>query len=180
MQEEQFQVWLGAGRAPIAGTVESGISDCKRVERSWGDLDAHYAAVGFACLMDRPTPKKPEHKVPIKRRPRPSTRLPSRPARPTGRRPRTLPGPASPRATAPTPRPSHRPGAGSARGTVRARVGAHGQAHARLLRGLPAVRRQPPPLRLGGRRRTLPISDGCRAPASRPESCRATGRSPIC
>ena len=65
MQEELFKVWLGIERGLSAGTVGSRISNCKRVERYEGDLDAHYDADGLASLMDCLSPKRPEHKVPI-------------------------------------------------------------------------------------------------------------------
>ena len=65
VQEELFRVWLGVERELSAGTVGSRISNCKRVERYEGDLDAHYDADGLASLMDCLNPKRPEHKVPI-------------------------------------------------------------------------------------------------------------------
>ena len=65
MQEELFKVWLGAERGLGAGTVGSRISNCKRVERYEGDLDAHYIADGLEGLVDRLNPKRPGHKIPI-------------------------------------------------------------------------------------------------------------------
>ncbi len=51
MQEARFKVWLERGRS--AGTVNSRISNCKRVERYEGDLDARYDADGLAGLRAR-------------------------------------------------------------------------------------------------------------------------------
>ncbi len=65
MQEEMFKVWLGVERELKAKTVGSRVSDCKRVERYEGDLDAHYDTDGLAGLMDRLNPGGPEHKIPI-------------------------------------------------------------------------------------------------------------------
>ena len=54
MQEARFRVWLERGRS--AGTVNSRISNCRRVERYEGDLDARYDADGLAGLTDRLNP----------------------------------------------------------------------------------------------------------------------------
>ena len=64
MQEALFKVWLERGRS--AGTVNSRISNCRRVERYEGDLDARYDADGLAGLTDRLNPSDPKHKIPIK------------------------------------------------------------------------------------------------------------------
>ena len=64
MQEARFKVWLERGRS--AGTVNSRISNCRRVERYEGDLDARYDADGLAGLTDRLNPSDPKHKIPIK------------------------------------------------------------------------------------------------------------------
>ena len=55
MQEARFKVWLERGRS--AGTVDSRISNCRRVERYEGDLDARYDADGLAGLTHRLNPK---------------------------------------------------------------------------------------------------------------------------
>ena len=65
MQEESFKAWLDVERELSARTVGSRISTCKRVEHHEGDLDAHYDGDGLAGLMDRLSPKRPDHKVPI-------------------------------------------------------------------------------------------------------------------
>ena len=64
MQEARFRVWLERGRS--AGTVNSRISNCRRVERYEGDLDARYDADGLAGLTDRLNPSDPKHTIPIK------------------------------------------------------------------------------------------------------------------
>ena len=63
MQEARFKVWLS--QKMQAGTVDSQISNCRRVERHEGDLDAHYDADDLAGLMNRLNPGQPEHKIPI-------------------------------------------------------------------------------------------------------------------
>ena len=64
MQEARFKVWLEGGRS--AGTVNSRISNCRRVERYEGDLDARYDVDGLAGLTDRLNPSDPKHNIPIK------------------------------------------------------------------------------------------------------------------
>ena len=63
MQEARFKDWLERGRS--AETVASRISNCRRVERYEGDLDARYDADGLAGLTDRLNPSDPKHKIPI-------------------------------------------------------------------------------------------------------------------
>ncbi|MDE0713578.1 MAG: hypothetical protein OXI10_01735 [Gammaproteobacteria bacterium] len=65
MQEKTFKVWLTDERKQSTGTVQSRISNCKRVEDYEGDLDAHYDEDGLSALMGRLNSRKPEHKVPI-------------------------------------------------------------------------------------------------------------------
>ena len=61
MQETRFKIWLERGRS--AGTVNSRISNCRRVERYEGDLDAHYDVDGLVSLTDRLNPSDPKHKI---------------------------------------------------------------------------------------------------------------------
>ena len=63
MQEAGFKAWLERRRS--AGTVDSRISNCRRVERYAGNLDSHYDADGLVGLMDRLNPRGPEHNIPI-------------------------------------------------------------------------------------------------------------------
>ena len=63
MQEARFKVWLERGRS--AGTVDSRISNCRRVERYERDLDARYDADGLADLTHRLNPNDPKHNIPI-------------------------------------------------------------------------------------------------------------------
>ena len=65
MQEARFKVWLGVERGLNARTVGSRLSNCRRVERYEGDLDAYYDADGLTVLMHRLNPGGPEHEIPI-------------------------------------------------------------------------------------------------------------------
>ena len=49
MQQELFKAWLDTVRELSARTVESRISNCKRVEQYEGDLDILYASDGLAA-----------------------------------------------------------------------------------------------------------------------------------
>ena len=52
-------------RGLSAGTVGSRISNCRRVERHEGDLDAHYDSDELDGLLRRLNPGEPEHGIPI-------------------------------------------------------------------------------------------------------------------
>ena len=65
MKEAPFRVWLKGEKGLSAGTVGSRISNCRRVERHEGDLDAHYDSDELNGLMQRLKPGEPEHGIPI-------------------------------------------------------------------------------------------------------------------
>ena len=65
MQEAPFRVWLKVEKGLKTGTVGSRISNCRRVERHEGDLDAHYDSDELNGLMQRLRPGEPEHRIPI-------------------------------------------------------------------------------------------------------------------
>ena len=65
MKEAPFRVWLKGEKGLSAGTVGSRISNCRRVERHEGDLDAHYDSDELNGLMQRLKPGEPEHGMPI-------------------------------------------------------------------------------------------------------------------
>ena len=65
MKEVPFSVWLKLERGLSAGSVGSRISNCRRVERHEGDLDAHYDSDQLDGLLQRLNPGEPEHRIPI-------------------------------------------------------------------------------------------------------------------
>ena len=65
MKEAPFRVWLKVERGLSAGTVGSRISNCRRVERHEGDLDAHYDSDELDGLLQRLNPGEPEHGIQI-------------------------------------------------------------------------------------------------------------------
>ena len=65
MKEAPFRAWLKVARGLSVGTVGSRISNCRRVERHEGDLDAHYDSDELNALMQRLKPSEPEHRIPI-------------------------------------------------------------------------------------------------------------------
>ena len=65
MKEAAFRVWLKVEKGLSAGTVGSRISNCRRVERHEGDLDAHYDSDELDGLLQRLKPGEPEHGIPI-------------------------------------------------------------------------------------------------------------------
>ena len=65
MKEAPFRVWLKVERGLSAGTVGSRLSNCRRVERHEGDLDAHYDCDELDGLLQRLNPEEPEHGIPI-------------------------------------------------------------------------------------------------------------------
>ena len=65
MKETPFRVWLKVERGLGAGTVGSRLSNCRRVERHEGDLDAHYDCDELDGLLQRLNPGAPEHGIPI-------------------------------------------------------------------------------------------------------------------
>ena len=65
MQEAPFRVWLKVEKGLKTGTVGSRISNCRRVERHEGDLDAYYDSDELNGLMQRLKPGEPEHRIPI-------------------------------------------------------------------------------------------------------------------
>ena len=65
MKEAPFGVWLKVERGLRAGTVGSRISNCRRVERHEGDLDALYDSDDLNGLLQRLNAGEPEHAIPI-------------------------------------------------------------------------------------------------------------------
>ena len=65
MKEVPFRVWLKVERGMSAGTVGSRISNCRRVERHEGDLDAHYDSDELDGLLQRLNPEEPAHGIAI-------------------------------------------------------------------------------------------------------------------
>ena len=65
MKAAPFRVWLKGERGLSAGTVGSLISNCRRVERHEGDLDAHYDSDELDGLLQHLNPGEPEHGIPI-------------------------------------------------------------------------------------------------------------------
>ena len=65
MREGPFEGWLKVVRGLRDGTVGSRISNCRRVERYEGDLDAHYDSDGLDGLLQRLNPGDIKHGIPI-------------------------------------------------------------------------------------------------------------------
>lgn len=65
MKETTFRAWLEFERGLKASTVGSRISNCRRVERHEGDLDAQYDADELAGVLRRLDPREPGHGIPI-------------------------------------------------------------------------------------------------------------------
>ena len=65
MKAAPFRVWLKGERGLSAGTVGSFISNCRRVERHEGDLDAPYDSDELDGLLQHLNPGEPEHWIPI-------------------------------------------------------------------------------------------------------------------
>lgn len=62
MQEESFKIWLVTVRGLNERTAGSGLSNCKRVEASEGDLDKQWGADGLAALIGRLTYSKEDER----------------------------------------------------------------------------------------------------------------------
>ncbi len=65
MKEAVFRVWLEVERGLNASTVGSRTSNCRRVERHEGDLDAHYDSDELGGLLQSLNPGEPKHGIPI-------------------------------------------------------------------------------------------------------------------
>ena len=65
MKAMPFRVWLKVERGLSAGTVGVRISNCRRVERHEGDLDAHYDSDEMGGLLQSLNPGDPKHGIPI-------------------------------------------------------------------------------------------------------------------
>lgn len=65
MKEEAFRDWLRVDRGLDAGSVGSRLSNCRRVERYEGDLDAFYDSDELTGLLQRLNPAEPGHGIRI-------------------------------------------------------------------------------------------------------------------
>ncbi len=65
MKEEAFRDWLRVERGLDVGSVGSRLSNCRRVERYEGDLDALYDCDELAGLLRRLNPAEPGHEIRI-------------------------------------------------------------------------------------------------------------------
>ena len=65
MKEAPFRVWLKVQRGLSAGTVGSRISNCRRVERHEGGLDALNDSDELGGLLQSLNPGEPKHAIPI-------------------------------------------------------------------------------------------------------------------
>ena len=69
----RFDTWLDTERGLDARTIGNRISNCKRVEKFEGDIDAFFDADGLSGLLERLTystddaryRRTPKHKIPI-------------------------------------------------------------------------------------------------------------------